>query len=180
MPLLHSHITRFGMRPRTGSFPAVKCPYYETQREGYTVQEMNQSMTVHLVSSPDLIQRVYRFQYNTRDTESDPRWGWFWVWDWDYCSLYSVPVLCLEVLLTLCVLNTDNLNKVQVPTNDWYPQRENHRSHYSKQIIGWLANQHQTQLKCVCVPGSSSYTLLRLLCYTLRHGIYLTANLTPQ
>ena len=66
MPLLHSHITRFGMRPQTGSFPAVKCPYYETQREGYTVQEMNQSMTVHLVSSPDLIRRVYCFQYNAR------------------------------------------------------------------------------------------------------------------
>ena len=40
--------------------------------------------TTVLVSSPDLIRRVYRFQYNARDTESDPRWGWFWVWDWDY------------------------------------------------------------------------------------------------
>ena len=28
-----------------------------------------------LVSSPDLIRHVYRFQYNARDTESDPRWG---------------------------------------------------------------------------------------------------------
>ena len=43
-----------------------------------------------LVSSPDLIRRVYRIQYNpnpsfpARDTESDPRWGWFWVWDRDY------------------------------------------------------------------------------------------------
>ena len=38
-----------------------------------------------LVSSPDLIWRVYRLQYNVRenDTESDPRWGWFWVWDQD-------------------------------------------------------------------------------------------------
>ena len=32
------------------------------------------------VSSPDLW-RVYRFQYNACDTESDLRWGWFWVWD---------------------------------------------------------------------------------------------------
>ena len=38
----------------------------------------------NIVSSPDLIQRVYHLQYNTRDTESDPRWGWFWVWDRDY------------------------------------------------------------------------------------------------
>ena len=43
-----------------------------------------------LVSSPDLIRRVYRIQYNpnpsfpARDTESDPRWGWFWVWDRGY------------------------------------------------------------------------------------------------
>ena len=36
-----------------------------------------------LVSSPDLIRRVYRLQYNARDTESDLRWGWFWVWDQD-------------------------------------------------------------------------------------------------
>ena len=39
-----------------------------------------------LVSSPDFIGRIYRFQYNvrkTRDTESNPRWGWFWVWDRD-------------------------------------------------------------------------------------------------
>ena len=34
-----------------------------------------------LVSSPDLIRRVYHFQYNTRDSESDPHWGWFGVWD---------------------------------------------------------------------------------------------------
>ena len=33
-----------------------------------------------VVSSPDLIRRVYRLQYNAHDTESDPRWGWFWVW----------------------------------------------------------------------------------------------------
>ena len=38
------------------------------------------------VSSPDLIRRVYHFQYNMRNTESDPRWGWFWVWDLDYCK----------------------------------------------------------------------------------------------
>ena len=40
-----------------------------------------------LVWSPDLIRRIYRFQYrvreNARNTESDPRWGWFWVWDRD-------------------------------------------------------------------------------------------------
>ena len=36
------------------------------------------------VSSPDLIRRVYHFQYNMRNTESDPRWGWFWVWVRDY------------------------------------------------------------------------------------------------
>ena len=38
-----------------------------------------------LVSSPDLIRRVYRFQYNARenDTESDPCWCWFWVRDRD-------------------------------------------------------------------------------------------------
>ena len=43
--------------------------------------------TLKLVSSPDLIRRVYRLQYPSfpaRDTESDPRWGWFWVWDRDY------------------------------------------------------------------------------------------------
>ena len=34
-----------------------------------------------LVLSPDLSRRVYHFQYNARDTESDPCWGWFWVWD---------------------------------------------------------------------------------------------------
>ena len=34
-------------------------------------------------SSPDLIRRVYRFQYNARGNESDPCWGWFWVWDRD-------------------------------------------------------------------------------------------------
>ena len=39
---------------------------------------------VRVVSSPDLIQCIYRFQYNTwRDTESNPHWGWFWVWDRD-------------------------------------------------------------------------------------------------
>jgi len=31
---------------------------------------------VSLVPRP-LIQRMYRLQYNARDTESDPRWGWF-------------------------------------------------------------------------------------------------------
>ena len=36
-----------------------------------------------IVLSPDLIWHVYRFQYNTCDTESDLCWGWFWVWDWD-------------------------------------------------------------------------------------------------
>ena len=30
-----------------------------------------------LVSSPDLIWHVYRFQYNTRDTESHWHWSWF-------------------------------------------------------------------------------------------------------
>ena len=30
-----------------------------------------------IVSSPDLIRRVYRFQYNASNTESDLRWGWF-------------------------------------------------------------------------------------------------------
>ena len=33
-----------------------------------------------LVSFPDLIRCVYRFQYNTCNTESDPCWVWFWVW----------------------------------------------------------------------------------------------------
>ena len=43
-----------------------------------------------VVSSPDLIRRVYRYKRAgkqlkllTLDTESDPRWGWFWVWDRD-------------------------------------------------------------------------------------------------
>ena len=40
-----------------------------------------------IVSSPDLSQHVHYFQYNVRDTESDPRWGWFWVWDQDYVRL---------------------------------------------------------------------------------------------
>ena len=42
---------------------------------------------LELVSSPDLIRHVYRFQYNARDTESDLRWGWFWVWDRDYTGV---------------------------------------------------------------------------------------------
>ena len=36
-----------------------------------------------VVSSPELIRRVYRFQYTAHDTESDPCWGWFWVWGRD-------------------------------------------------------------------------------------------------
>ena len=31
-----------------------------------------------VVLSPDLVWRVHLFQYNTQNTESDPRWGQFW------------------------------------------------------------------------------------------------------
>ena len=46
-------------------------------------QERGRFSCYILVSSPDLIRRVYHFHYNARDTESDPHWGWFWVWDRD-------------------------------------------------------------------------------------------------
>ena len=49
---------------------------WRTWEGGYPQQKF--SVTVpHVVSSPDLIRRIYRFQYNTRDTESNLRWGWF-------------------------------------------------------------------------------------------------------
>ena len=38
---------------------------------------------VRLVSSPDFIWHVCPFQYNARETESNPRWDWFWVWERD-------------------------------------------------------------------------------------------------
>ena len=51
-----------------------------------------------VVSSLDLIRRVYRFQYNAwenvRDTESDPHWSWFWVWDRDYLSQECCTTIC--------------------------------------------------------------------------------------
>ena len=40
---------------------------------------------------------MYRFQYNTCDTESNPRWGWFWVWD----RVYS-PSLLSRVFTPVC------------------------------------------------------------------------------
>ena len=41
---------------------------------------LSHHLSNYLVSSPDLIRRVYRFQYL--------RWGWFWVWDRDYYLPY--------------------------------------------------------------------------------------------
>ena len=35
---------------------------------------------------------VYRFQYNARKTESDPRWGWFWVWDRDHDKIADMVI----------------------------------------------------------------------------------------
>ena len=45
-----------------------------------------------IVSSPDLIRRVYHFQYNASDTESDLRWDWFWIWDRDYVHHCFLPL----------------------------------------------------------------------------------------
>ena len=69
-----------------------------------------------IVSSPDLIRRVYRFQYNAHDTESDSCWGWVWVWDRDYaghcyCSSLrgQLSEVCSEeggegtVVITVCL-----------------------------------------------------------------------------
>ena len=49
---------------------------WRTWEGGYPQQKF--SVTVpHVVLSPDLIQRICRFQYNARDTESDLPWGGF-------------------------------------------------------------------------------------------------------
>ena len=69
----------------------VSSPLFNVlQLESVVIHRLQRKFTSQLVSSPDLIQHVYRFQYTTHNTESDPRWDWFWVWDRDYISVKVV------------------------------------------------------------------------------------------
>ena len=66
-----------------------------------------------LVSSPDHIWRAYHFQYNARDTESNPCWGWFWVWDRGYsltCSWGSIMRGHLRPLVTSTAFSVETVS----------------------------------------------------------------------
>ena len=66
------------------------------------------AVCIIIVSTPDLIWCVYRLQYNTRDTQSDQRWGWFWVWDQE---LYLPDPRVLYCKRYMCWIRSGNETK---------------------------------------------------------------------
>ena len=83
-----SHTAVVGRIPELPVYPNSLIQHTTTNTPHWSLVRLRSC----LVLSSDLIRRVYWFQYNTCNTESNPRWGWFWVLDWDEVRPSAVEV----------------------------------------------------------------------------------------